>query len=188
MTQPANTTAINNAQGRRDHQKLPDRRESRSRECLKMAVLEMPPCRSFLGSSPLFQKKEETERKGQSPDRQSQATRRDRTTTTPGTRAAQTPSNTTEATTPRTHRRPTTQSAGNFYSLFRASFWVLPRMLGDLGGASTLKAKGSFCKKTAVLPHVVSETGASRSTITHGGFGHHQTQCPPEARLECPYS
>ena len=92
-----------------------------------------------------FSEKEETERKGQSPDRQSQATRRDnRTTTTPGTRAAQTPSNTTEATTPRTHRKPTTQSAGNFYSLFRASFWVLPRMLGDLGGASTLKVKGSF--------------------------------------------
>ena len=48
-------------------------------------------------------------------------------------------------------------------------------MLRDLGGASTLKVKGSFWKEAAVLPHVVSETGASRGTITHGGFGHHQT-------------
>ena len=157
-----------------------------------MAVLGMPPCRSFLGSSPFFSEKRRNRAQGAKPrptEPSDKARQQDGRKNKTGTRAAQTPSNTTEATTPRTHRSPTTQSAGNFHSLFRASFWVLPRMLRDLGGASTLKVKGSFCgKKTAVLPHVVSETGASRSTISHGGFGHHQTQCPPEARLECPYS
>ena len=34
-----------------------------------------------------------------------------------------------------------------FTPSFEHLFWVLPRMLRDLGGASTLKVKGSFSKK-----------------------------------------
>ena len=113
-----------------------------------MAVLGMPPCRSFLGSSPLFQKKKKHSARGKAQTdrakRQGATTRRQKKTK----RQHQAPEPPKRPATQRKRpRRAHTESQPPRAQVTLASFWVLPRMLGDLGGASTLKVKGSFCKK-----------------------------------------